>query len=142
MGSPKQDKVTTIYCFCFAVKKFPGLASFLLFPEKLSRLTVTLPILDTLDSNIHGKTFAATKRSTKTAKLFRRKTKAIYSIRTKRAVLPVSSLGHIDWHNSLGRPSLTLEAVCHSILLMMPLRDHIGHEMHAHALTVLEKSRL
>ena len=51
----------TVYCFCFAVKKFHGLTSFLSFPEKLSRLPVTLPILGTLDSNIHGKTFAVTK---------------------------------------------------------------------------------
>ena len=73
------QKITyTVYCFCFAVKKFPGLTSFLLFPEKLSQLPVTLPILDTLDSNIHGKTFAATKRSAKTAKLFHYETKAIY----------------------------------------------------------------
>ena len=47
---------TTIYCFCFAVKKFHGLTSFLSFPEKLSWLPVTLPILGTLDSNIYGKT--------------------------------------------------------------------------------------
>ena len=33
----------TIYCFCFAVEKFHSLASFLSFPEKLSRLPVTLP---------------------------------------------------------------------------------------------------
>ena len=59
------------------MKKFPGLASFLLFPEKLSRLPVTLPILDTLDSNIHEKTFAVIKQSVKTAKLFHCETKAI-----------------------------------------------------------------
>ena len=51
----------TIYCFCFVVKKFHGLTSFLSFPEKVSRLPVTLPILGTLNSNIHGKTFAVTK---------------------------------------------------------------------------------
>ena len=45
----------------FAVKKFHGLMSFLSFPEKLLRLPVTLPILGTLDSNIHRKTFAVTK---------------------------------------------------------------------------------
>ena len=62
------------------VKKFHGLTSFLSFPEKLSRLPVTLPILGTLDSNIHGKTFAVTKLSAKTAKLFHSETKAIYGI--------------------------------------------------------------
>ena len=51
----------TVYCFCFAVKKFHGLTSFLSFPEKVLRLPVTLPILGTLDSNNHGKTFAVTK---------------------------------------------------------------------------------
>ena len=60
----------TVHCFCFAVKKFHGLTSFLSFPEKLLRLPVTLLILGTLDSNIHGKTFAVIKRSAKTAKLF------------------------------------------------------------------------
>ena len=44
-----------------AVKKFHGLTSFLLFPETILRLPVTLPILGTLDSNIHRKTFAVTK---------------------------------------------------------------------------------
>ena len=53
---------------------------FLSLPEKLLRLPVTLPILGTLDSDIHGKTFAVTKRSAKTAKLFHSKTKAIYGI--------------------------------------------------------------
>ena len=57
------------------MKKFHGLTSFHSFPEKLSRLSVTLPILGTLDS---GKTFAVTKRSVKTAKLFHNETKAIY----------------------------------------------------------------
>ena len=70
--------VYTVYCFCFAVKKFQGLTSFISFPEKLSRLPVTLPILGTLDSNIHGKTFAVTKQSAKTAKIFHSETKAIY----------------------------------------------------------------
>ena len=70
----------TVYCFCFAVKKFHGLTSFLTFPEKISRLPVTLPVLGTLDSNIHGKTFAVAKRSAKTAKLFHHETKAIYGI--------------------------------------------------------------
>ena len=70
----------TVYCFCFAVKKFHGLTSFLLFPEKRLRLPVTLPILSTVDSNIHRKTFAVTKRSAKTAKLFQSETKAIYGI--------------------------------------------------------------
>ena len=51
----------TVYCFCFAVKTFHGLTSLLPFPEKLSRLPVTLPILGTLGSNIHGKTVAVTK---------------------------------------------------------------------------------
>ena len=51
----------TVYYFCFVVKKFHGLMSFLSFPEKLLRLPVTLPILGTLDSNIHRKTFAVTK---------------------------------------------------------------------------------
>ena len=51
----------TVYCFCFAVKKFHGLTSFLSFPEKLSRLPVTLPILGTLDSNIHRKTSVVAK---------------------------------------------------------------------------------
>ena len=60
----------TVYCFCFTVKKFHGLTSFLSFPEKLSWLPVNLPILGTLDSNIHGKTFAVTKQSAKTAKIF------------------------------------------------------------------------
>ena len=41
--------VDTVYCFCLAVKKFHGLTSFLSFPEKLSWLPVTLPILGTLD---------------------------------------------------------------------------------------------
>ena len=63
------------------VKKFHGLTPFLSFLEKFLRLPVTLPILGTLDSNIHGKTFAVTKRSAKTAKLFHSKTKAIYSIK-------------------------------------------------------------
>ena len=71
----------TVYCFCFAVKKFHGLMSFLSFPEKLSRFAVILPILGIIDSNIHGKTFAVTKRSAKTAKLFHRETKAIYGIK-------------------------------------------------------------
>ena len=57
----KFQQINTVYCFCFTVKKFHGLTSFLSFPEKLSRLPVTLPILGTLDSNIHGKTFAVTK---------------------------------------------------------------------------------
>ena len=70
--------MNTVYCFSFAVKKFHGLTSFLSFPEKLSRLPVTLPILSTLDNNIHGKTFAVTKRSAKTAKHFQSETKAIY----------------------------------------------------------------
>ena len=74
------DVICRILLLFFAVKKFPSLTSFLLFPEKLSRLPVTLPILDTLDSNIRGKTFAATKRSAKTAKLFHRETKAICGI--------------------------------------------------------------
>ena len=59
------------------MKKFHGLTCFLSFPEKLLRLPVTLPILGTLDSNIHRKTFTVTK---KTAKLFHSKTKGIYSI--------------------------------------------------------------
>ena len=63
-----------------AVTKFHGLMSFLSFPEKPSRLPVTLPILGTLDSNIHIKTFAVTKQSTKTAKIFHSETKAIYGI--------------------------------------------------------------
>ena len=58
--SNKQDAMKYLYCFCFAVKKFHGLMSFLSFPEKLSRLPVTLPILGTLDGNSHGKTFAVT----------------------------------------------------------------------------------
>ena len=62
------------------MKKFHGLTSFLSFPEKLLRLPVTLPILGTLDSNIHGKTFAVTKRSAKTAKIFHSEAKAIYGI--------------------------------------------------------------
>ena len=45
----------------FRVEKFHGLTSVLSFPEKLSLLPVTLPILGTLNSNIHGKTFAVTK---------------------------------------------------------------------------------
>ena len=53
--------IPLLYCFCFAVKKFHGLTSFLSFPEELSRLPVTLPILGTLDSNIHGKTFVVAK---------------------------------------------------------------------------------
>ena len=53
------------------------LMSFLSFPKKLLRLLVTLPILGTLDSNIHGKNFAVTKRSAKTVKLFHSETKAI-----------------------------------------------------------------
>ena len=69
-----------VYCFCFTVKRFHGLTSFLSFPEKLSWLPVTLPILGTLDSNIHGKTFAVTKRSGKTTKIFHSETKAIYGI--------------------------------------------------------------
>ena len=48
--------LNAVYCFCFAVKRFHGLTSFLSLSEKLSRLPVTLPILGTLDSNIHGKT--------------------------------------------------------------------------------------
>ena len=68
--------VITVYCFCFAVKKFHGLTSFLSFPEKLSRLLVTLPILGTLDSNIHGKTFTVTKRSAKEAKKFSQRNKS------------------------------------------------------------------
>ena len=67
--------VYTVYCFCFVVKKFHGLTSFISFPEKLSQLPVTLPILGTLDSNIHGKTFAVTKQSAKTAKIFTAKQK-------------------------------------------------------------------
>ena len=59
---------------------FHGLTSFLWFPEKFSQLPVTLLILGTLNSNIHGKTFAVTKRSAKTAKLFHRETKAKYGI--------------------------------------------------------------
>ena len=70
----------TVYCFYFAVKKFHGLMSFLSFPEKFSQLPVTLPILGTLDSNIHGRTFAVTKRSAKTVKSFHSKAKAIYGI--------------------------------------------------------------
>ena len=62
------------------MKKFHSLTPFHSFPEKLSQLPVTLPILGSLDSNIHGKNFVVTKRSTKTAKLFHRKTKAIYDI--------------------------------------------------------------
>ena len=69
------------YCFCFAMKKFHGLTCFLSFLEKLLQLPVTLHILATLDSNIHGKTFAVTKRSAKTAKLFHLETKAIYGIK-------------------------------------------------------------
>ena len=60
------------------MKKFPGLTSFLLFPDKLSWLPVTLPILGTLDSNIHGKNFRGDKVIRKAARLFHRKTKAIY----------------------------------------------------------------
>ena len=62
------------------MKKFHGLTSFLSFPEKLSRLPVKLPILGTVDSNIHGKTFAVTKQFAKTAKLFHSEIKAIYGI--------------------------------------------------------------
>ena len=51
--------------------------SFLSFPKRILWLPVTLPILD---SYIHGKTFAVTKRSAKTAKLFHHETKAIYNI--------------------------------------------------------------
>ena len=53
---------------------------FLSFPEKLLRLPVILPILGTLDSNIHGKTCVVTKQSAKTVKLFHSKTKAIYGV--------------------------------------------------------------
>ena len=49
-------------------------------PEKLSRLPVILPILGIFDTNIHGKTFAVTKRSVKTAKLFHHETNAIHGI--------------------------------------------------------------
>jgi len=41
----------TIYCFCFAVKNFCGLRSFLPLFERLLQLP---PNLCTLDSNIHG----------------------------------------------------------------------------------------
>ena len=61
MNELANSLLNTVYCFCLAVKKFHGLTFFLSFPEKLSRLLVTLPILGTLDSNIHGKTFAVTK---------------------------------------------------------------------------------
>ena len=71
------------------MKKFHGLTSFLSFPEKLLWLPVTLPILGTLDSNIHGKTFAVTKRFAKTAKLFHSKTKAIYGIIIERIIIYV-----------------------------------------------------
>ena len=37
--------VSTVYCFCFALKKFHGLMFFLSLPEKFSQLPVTLPIL-------------------------------------------------------------------------------------------------
>ena len=62
----------------FHGEKFHGLTSFLSFPKKLSRLAVTLPILGTLDSNIHRKTFMVTKRSAKTAKLFHSETYSVY----------------------------------------------------------------
>ena len=67
--------VSTVYCFCFALKKFHGLMPFLSLPEKFLRLPVTLPILGTLDSNIHRKTFVVTKRSAKTVELFNTKQK-------------------------------------------------------------------
>ena len=53
----------TTYCvlLLFRGEKFHGLMPFLSFPEKLLRLPVTLPILGTLDSNIHRKTFTVTK---------------------------------------------------------------------------------
>ena len=57
------------------VKKFHGLTSFLSFPEKLLRLPVTLLILGTLDSNIHGKTFMVTKQSAKQQNFFTAKQK-------------------------------------------------------------------
>ena len=60
------------------VKKVCGLASFLIFHEKLLWLPVILSILGTLDSNIHRKTFTVTKQSVKTMKFFHHKTKAIY----------------------------------------------------------------
>ena len=68
----------TVYCFCFAVKKFHGLTSFLSFPEKLSRLPVTLPILGTLDSNIHGKNFRGDKAIRENSEIFHSEAKAIY----------------------------------------------------------------
>ena len=74
---PQGNKYCILLLFCG--EKFHGLMSFLSFPEKLSRLPVTLPILGTLDSDIYGKTFAVTKRSAKTAKIFHSETKAIYS---------------------------------------------------------------
>ena len=80
IGSLQSSKLFYRILFCFAVKKFHGLTSFLSFPEKLLRLLVTLPILGTLDNNIHGKTYAVAKRSAKTAKLFHSETKAIYGI--------------------------------------------------------------
>ena len=77
-----QSKNYTAYriLLLFRGEKFHGLTSFLSFPEILSRLPVTLPVLGTLDDNIHGKTFAVAKRSAKTAKLFHHETKAIYGM--------------------------------------------------------------
>ena len=40
-GTALTIHLDTVYCFCFAVKKFHSLTSFLSFPEKLSRLPVT-----------------------------------------------------------------------------------------------------
>ena len=83
-----------VYCFCFAVKKFHGLTSFLSFSEKLSQLPVTLPILSTLDSNIHRKTFVVTKRSMKTVKLFQSETKAIYGSRDLYKIIGLREISH------------------------------------------------
>ena len=45
------------------------------------------------------------------------------------------SVGDPDWHNSQYRPGLLLELIWHPL---MPLRGHIGHEMHR-GFTVSEK---
>ena len=65
----------------FRGEKFRSLMLFLSFPEKRSQLTVTLPILATLDSNIHSKNFCGDKAIHEIRKTFHSETKTIFSTR-------------------------------------------------------------
>ena len=60
----------TVHCFCFTVKKFHGLMSFLSFPEKLSWLPVTLFVLSIFDSKYSQKNFRGDKGSAKSENFF------------------------------------------------------------------------